>query len=450
MADVMPQTSDDFGRVLVLLEDIRAQNKATLEAVDAGRRETSLQIQQLEARRVSAPVVAGLARARRRPGAGLMRDKTRHLSLLALALLCGCTRGWQKARSDDGGYTVDFPGRPKQEARELETRGGTATLHLLTLDHGARAYFAGYYDIPGEAAIDVNAVLDADRDDRIKSSSFVLVSETPFQAAGQSGRDLVADHPSGKQIRSRNFVVGRRVYMLVVTGTKDADTEEAARRFVASFSMLSEGIRPPGAGAGAGENAAKEAELARRACEGGEAAACNRLAVMYESGKGVARNFETAAELFRKACDGGVPVACTNLAALYGNGHGVPKNAQTSADLYQRACDGGELIGCSHLGLMYAQGTSVARNDRKAFELFQKACNGDEPLGCLGLGQIYEDGAGVAQSSDTAAPLFRKACDGGQSPGVSRSRSCTVLGGASRGMTRRPRLCTAKPAPTSQ
>jgi DNA repair ATPase RecN len=50
MPDVTPPLSDEFGRVLVLLEDIRAQNKATIEAVESGRRETSLEIQRLEAR----------------------------------------------------------------------------------------------------------------------------------------------------------------------------------------------------------------------------------------------------------------------------------------------------------------------------------------------------------------------------------------------------------------
>lgn len=50
MPDVTPSSSDDFGRILVLLEDIRAQNKATIEAVEAGRRESSLEIQRLEAR----------------------------------------------------------------------------------------------------------------------------------------------------------------------------------------------------------------------------------------------------------------------------------------------------------------------------------------------------------------------------------------------------------------
>jgi DNA repair ATPase RecN len=52
MPDVTP-SSEEFGRVLVLLEDIRAQNKATIEAVEAGRREISLEIQRLEARLTS-------------------------------------------------------------------------------------------------------------------------------------------------------------------------------------------------------------------------------------------------------------------------------------------------------------------------------------------------------------------------------------------------------------
>src|SRR5688572_26867942 len=53
MPDVMPPSSDELGRVLILLEDIRAQNKMTIEAVEAGRRETSLEIQRLEARLTS-------------------------------------------------------------------------------------------------------------------------------------------------------------------------------------------------------------------------------------------------------------------------------------------------------------------------------------------------------------------------------------------------------------
>jgi TPR repeat protein len=52
------------------------------------------------------------------------------------------------------------------------------------------------------------------------------------------------------------------------------------------------------------------------ACNGGEAAACSALGVMYELGRGVAVDERRARQLYGIACDAHNARACANLAAL--------------------------------------------------------------------------------------------------------------------------------------
>ena len=48
-----------------------------------------------------------------------------------------------------------------------------------------------------------------------------------------------------------------------------------------------------------------EASLYQKACDGGDAAACNNLGVMYYDGAGVPQDYTRAASLYEQACDGG-------------------------------------------------------------------------------------------------------------------------------------------------
>ena len=162
-----------------------------------------------------------------------------------------------------------------------------------------------------------------------------------------------------------------------------------------------------------GKSKSKAPALLRRACKGGDLAACHRLAHRYRHGRGVPKNGKKSRQLFARACDGGLASACYNLGAV----ELERKNEDRAVELFDEACSGGDMQGCSNLGLMIQQGRGAAKNDPEAARLFTKACEGGSMMGCVNLGVAHRTGRGVTKDAAAAARAFEKACEGKEAPG---------------------------------
>ena len=140
--------------------------------------------------------------------------------------------------------------------------------------------------------------------------------------------------------------------------------------------------------------------------------------VLQKEGK-----FAEAVAAYQKVCDGGLAAACTRLADMYDEATGVAKDRSRSAELYRRGCDGGDAAGCTLLGSMYATGLGVAQDQARAAELALKGCDGGDPQGCVLLAQMYADGLGVAKDQARAVEIARRVCDGNSAPGLRPPRA---------------------------
>ena len=158
------------------------------------------------------------------------------------------------------------------------------------------------------------------------------------------------------------------------------------------------------------------------ACLKGNANACNKLGVMYATGKGVTLNLSRAVELYRKACDIGSAVGCSNLGFMYRNGEGLLQDKVQAATYFKRACDGGYAGGCTTLGLMYERATGVSQDNKAAAHYYQRGCDSGDIDGCTNLGYMYEYGYGVSEDKKSAVEYYRKGCEAGN------ARGCTNLG----------------------
>src|SRR6185436_7176802 len=67
----------------------------------------------------------------------------------------------------------------------------------------------------------------------------------------------------------------------------------------------------------------REAKRLNRACEAGEAAACNGFGQKLLKGEYVLRDPPRAAAVLKKACDGEIADGCARLGVLYQDGTGV-------------------------------------------------------------------------------------------------------------------------------
>jgi len=149
------------------------------------------------------------------------------------------------------------------------------------------------------------------------------------------------------------------------------------------------------------------------ACEKGDAAACTRLGLLYDTGEGVKQDYARALELYAKACDGGNAMGCYNQGLMYALGKGIKKDYRRAAELYQKGCAGGNAMGCTNLGILYRDGKGVNKDYNRAIELCEKGCKGGNSVGCANLGWMYYKGIGTAPDQTRARSLFEQACSMG-------------------------------------
>jgi serine/threonine protein kinase len=131
------------------------------------------------------------------------------------------------------------------------------------------------------------------------------------------------------------------------------------------------------------------AELFRQACNGGNAASCNRLGFMYRNGEGIAQDYSRAFTLFTKGCDAGSTGACDNLGILYDKGWGVEQDSSHAAVFFSKGCDGGGGNACTNLGILYLEGRGLAKNPAKGKELLTRGCSLGDSRGCGRLTRLH-------------------------------------------------------------
>jgi TPR repeat protein len=138
------------------------------------------------------------------------------------------------------------------------------------------------------------------------------------------------------------------------------------------------------------------------ACQAGDAAACNDLAVSYRNGYGTAPDDAAATALFARACRMGSAESCSNQGAMLEQGWVSGADIEPVRALYARACDAGSAIGCSNLGALHTRGKGVPRNEALGRWLFARACLAGSFVGCENQG-VLEDSARQRAAKTAAA-----------------------------------------------
>ncbi len=150
-------------------------------------------------------------------------------------------------------------------------------------------------------------------------------------------------------------------------------------------------------------------------CDRGNATSCFSLGVMYAQASGVPKDAARAAELYRRACDGGDSQACYELGAALERGHGLTTDYDAARVRYGQACDAGRAQACDSLGIMLKEGRGGPKDLARAAKLYQQSCDGGYPNGCANLGVLYDTGEGVTRDAARARSLYDRACTAGSS-----------------------------------
>jgi len=146
---------------------------------------------------------------------------------------------FQQFASSAGKYKVQFPGPVKTDTVEVKTAAGAQNLTLDSVSlPGETLFVVSFIDVPPETAMNPSGPrLDKIRD-ASKGDDGKLLSEKDVTVGPEKypGRDVVIEK-AGVVIRTRIVLADKRLYQVMVQGTKDIVVSANANRFFDSFEV---------------------------------------------------------------------------------------------------------------------------------------------------------------------------------------------------------------------
>ena len=144
-------------------------------------------------------------------------------------------RAWKEFESTDGGFAIAFPGKPGFKTHTVQALAGPLVNHIYGLDIGVAFFAATYTDMPlpvpaGDKEL-INLALDAGRDRALSGTASQLISEEPISLDGYIGRGSFYSSPDGSLTHNRNYIVGNRLYQLVVVSDDFRKSPAEDRKF---------------------------------------------------------------------------------------------------------------------------------------------------------------------------------------------------------------------------
>ena len=139
---------------------------------------------------------------------------------------------WKQLRSVDGGFSILFPGHPKETTQVQSFQEQQFTSHIFQLLSPNAEYEVTYVDFP--VRVDeqerIEGTLDGIRIDTIEKDKGQLLKESPLTIAGRPGRYINWRTEKGAIWQAKYFLAGYRIYMLSF-GVPDDDACEEIKKF---------------------------------------------------------------------------------------------------------------------------------------------------------------------------------------------------------------------------
>lgn len=160
---------------------------------------------------------------------------------LGALLLAGCypELDWRELRSDDGGFTVMFPDRPKEITRDIVLSGTALRMHMLTTEGRGTAFGVGYADLP--AGVAASVLIGGARDALVHNIDGRVDSERPVSVGGLEGLEFYAEgaaRDAPMVIAARVLADERRLYQVLFIGKRDRAQNIDLAFYLGSFKPL--------------------------------------------------------------------------------------------------------------------------------------------------------------------------------------------------------------------
>ena len=170
-----------------------------------------------------------------------MRARTFALLALLTTSLAAHAQEFKPFASADGRYKAMFPGAVKTETTDIEAGKDTLKLTLDSVElKGDITFMVSYIDASDEVAKKpAGPRLEKVRDGNKGEKGKVIEDKEITVSVGDEkfpGRDVVLETPAGF-IRNRMVIVDKRLYQVMVQGSKEVVTSPSADKFIASFEI---------------------------------------------------------------------------------------------------------------------------------------------------------------------------------------------------------------------
>jgi hypothetical protein len=181
----------------------------------------------------------------------MSRKRSRVVGVLPLLLvmgilLAGCGETtWSEFSSAEGAFSVLMPGTPTEQTQTQDTELGTIDVHSFTFEQNGVAYLVGYNIFPAAVteAATPDSMLDGARGGQVEAVKGTLMNEEEITLGAYLGRDLeiqIENSDGTSSLRSRIFLVGDRLYQVMVVGPKGQSTSPDTTKFLDSFKLVEE------------------------------------------------------------------------------------------------------------------------------------------------------------------------------------------------------------------
>lgn len=163
-----------------------------------------------------------------------------------LLLLCGCQQAkpsgaeseWIVFSPKDGGYSIKLPGKPTARPLPVDTEEVRTVSTLYELTREEFKYVVGYMNYPlSVEAANRDKFLSRAAESAITSAGGTVTGNTAISLDGSPGREVTGE-VKGFSYRCRVYLVGERLYLLIIWLPPNKTDSENAAKFFESFKII--------------------------------------------------------------------------------------------------------------------------------------------------------------------------------------------------------------------
>lgn len=141
--------------------------------------------------------------------------------------------------SDEGKFSVLFPGEPEKELQQVNTSIGPLEFIMYQAGSEKIGFIVGYVDYPKQMFENVvlEKMLDGARDGAVQNVNGTLKYEKVLDLHGNPGRELEINVPNKATVKVRIILIGNRLYQVMAVSESKKALKKNCPKFFDSFKV---------------------------------------------------------------------------------------------------------------------------------------------------------------------------------------------------------------------